>query len=156
MRLSCHIVKYYIKQETTVFDHISKHREDICSWNYDTQESFFWRTLRCLEVWSNTVLSVSPNKEFWLADQTNINEKFICEEKSTVNVSQTDTVIRQLNWTLTETQRSNVLPQYRDRCNPSSYAARGQVCSLQLRYSTHICLFRSARAENLWTRSWAQ
>ena len=39
----------------TVFDHISKHREE--SWKYDAQRSIF-DELRGLEMCSNTVLSV--------------------------------------------------------------------------------------------------
>ena len=40
----------------TVFHHISKHGEE--SWKYNAQQSIFWQSLRCLEMWWNTVLSV--------------------------------------------------------------------------------------------------
>ena len=41
----------------TAFDHISKHRGEK-SWKYDARAKYFWRASRCLEMWSNTVLSV--------------------------------------------------------------------------------------------------
>ena len=40
---------------------ISKHRED--SWKYDAQLSIFWRNLRCLEMWWNTVFSVDISSQ---------------------------------------------------------------------------------------------
>jgi len=46
---NCSVMKY-IKHEKTVFDHISRHREE--SWKYDIFLT------RCLEIWSNFVLSV--------------------------------------------------------------------------------------------------
>jgi len=56
--MQCPVTDIIYQTQKTVFDHISKHPEE--SWKYDAH-GVFWRTARCLEMWSNTVLSVWYN-----------------------------------------------------------------------------------------------